>query len=385
MSSLFASSLKLPVRLWSLRSLACTMAALAAIALLGSCNVESSHLAYVTVGNGGVMAFRIKNGSGKVTSIFTSPFLTGDAAAGIVVHPSNKFAYVANQQDGTISLLDIDQTSGALTEKQPRTRAGIAPGPLALDAAGAFLYVGDQSLNQIFSFSVGANGSLTQVSSAQVQGTPTGLTLASNGYLFVPVPTLSDIYVFSISAGNLTQVCSGGGPVCLPLNVSEGVGFPAVDPAGKFLFVPNPNTSTVSGYAILPGGVLAPVPGALFSTGTCTTSTTTSSCPVPVAATVSPVGNYLYVTNTNTNTVAEFMIEPTTGGLTPFLTPTQGVASEPEFVIFDPDHQYLYVTSSTSGTVTQYFVLSNGILSPTLNTMTTGSTPRAIAFTAQGH
>jgi 6-phosphogluconolactonase len=364
-------------------SLACTMVALLAIALLGSCNVESSHLAYVTVGNGGVMAFRIRNGSGRVTSIFSSPFLTGDSAAGIVVHPSEKFAYVANQQDGSISLLQIDETSGALTEKPPRTRAGIAPGPLALDPAGAFLYVADQSLDQILVFSVGANGSLSEVSSAQLQGTPTGLTLASSGYLFVPVPTLSDIYEFSINSGNLTQVCSGSGPVCLPFNVSDGVGFPAVDPKGKFLFVPNPNTSTVSAYAILGGGVLAPVPGAVFSTGICTTSTT-ASCPVPVAAAVNPVGNYLYVTNATTNTVAEFTIEPTTGELTPFLTPTQGVPSSPEFLVFDPDHKYLYVTSSSSGNITQYFVLSNGILSGTSNSIAAGSTPRAIAFTSQG-
>ena len=334
---------------------------------LVSCNTQSTHLAYVSTGSG-ILAYRIRNGNGKVTSIFTSPFLVGDSAAAIVVHPSNNFALVSNQNDGTISLLEIDAASGGLTEKLPRTRAGIAPGPMLLDPSGAFLYVADQGLNQILVFSVAANGALSQVSSAQVADTPTSLTLASNGFLFVPVAGISDIYVFSVSSGVLTQVCSVPGPVCLPFKVADGIASVAVDPAGKFLYVPNPTTATVSGFAIQAGGMLTPVPGIVFGTGTS-----------PTAAAVDRSGKFLYVANSGTTTISEFTIDGTTGTLTPFPTPTQTVGTGPQFITFDHIGQFVYIGESRS--VNQLLLQSNGTFLSTSNSLQVGSTPRDLALT----
>jgi 6-phosphogluconolactonase (cycloisomerase 2 family) len=123
-----------------------------ALAGLNSCGSQSTHLAYVTTGTNGILAFRIHNTSGAATNIVTSPFLVGDTTFGMVIHPSNNFALVANQHSGTISRLDIDLTSGALTEKLPRTPAGISPGPMILDSSGNFLFVADRRLNQILRF-----------------------------------------------------------------------------------------------------------------------------------------------------------------------------------------------------------------------------------------
>ena len=125
-----------------------TIALSLAIMPLSSCNSQSTHLAYVTSGANGIFAFRIRNRKGAITNVFTSPFLPGDSVFGLVVHPSNHFAFVANQVDGTISLLDIDLDSGALTEKLPRTPAGLSPGPMILSPNGSFLFVADQGLNQ---------------------------------------------------------------------------------------------------------------------------------------------------------------------------------------------------------------------------------------------
>ena len=136
-----------------------------AIAGLTFCGSKATHLAYVTTGSG-VVAFRIDNSKGTVTNVFTSPFLVGRATFGMVIQPSNRFAYVANQGTGTISRLDIDLTSGVLTERLPRTPAGLSPGPMILDSGGNFLFVADQGLNQVLVFSVSADGSLSQVSSA---------------------------------------------------------------------------------------------------------------------------------------------------------------------------------------------------------------------------
>jgi 6-phosphogluconolactonase len=343
---------------------------LLAVGVLSSCNSQSTHLAYVTAGSNGIFAYRIRNSKGAVTNIFTSPFLFGDSTFGIVVHPSNQFAFAANQQDGTISRLKIDLTSGALTETLPRTPAGLSPGPMISDSSGSFLFVADQGLNQILVFSVGANGSLSQLSSAPVGSTPTGLALASTGFLFVPVPNFSAIYVFSISSGALAQVCSSSGPVCSPFKVTDGVASIAVDPAGKFLYATNPATNTVSGFVIQSGGNLTPVPGVVFATGTS-----------PLAAAVDPSGKFLYVTNSGTTAISQYTIDSTTGDLTALTTTSPTVGSNPGFIVFDPAGTFVYVGNLGSKSITQLTIKSDGALSATGNTILVGGVPRALALT----
>ena len=95
-----------------------------ALASLPGCNsffssTSASHVVYVTVPNQGVEAFRLDNKTGESTSILGSPFTTGNSPFAIQVHPSKKFLYVSNTADNTISLFNIDATSGALTEVMP--------------------------------------------------------------------------------------------------------------------------------------------------------------------------------------------------------------------------------------------------------------------------
>jgi len=58
----------------------------------------------------------------------------------MVLDPAGKHAYVANQRDNTISLLNVDTTTGSLTEVLPRTSVnGFPPDQLLLDSAGTTL------------------------------------------------------------------------------------------------------------------------------------------------------------------------------------------------------------------------------------------------------
>lgn len=338
------------------------------LAGLSSCSSHSSHLAYVTTGSG-IVGFRIANGNGTVTNLFTSPFLAGDATLGMVVHPSNRFAYVSNQRTGTISRLEIDLTSGVLTERVPRTPAGLSPGPMILDSGGNFLFVADQGLNQVLVFSLDANGSLTQVSSAAVGSAPTSLTLSSKGFLFVPVPNFSAIYVFSVSSGSLTQVCSSTGPVCLPFALNNVGSSVAVDPAGQFLYVPNPSTDTVSGFNIGAPGDLIPVPGVTFATGNS-----------PAAAGVDPSGKYLYVVNSGATTISQYTID-SAGDLTAITGTAPSAGTNPGFISFDPDGEFVYIGNLGSNTISQFTISSTGSLTSTSNTLAVGSVPRALALT----
>jgi 6-phosphogluconolactonase (cycloisomerase 2 family) len=242
---------------------------------------------------------------------------------------------------------------------------------MIFDSNAGFLFVADQALNQVLVFSVAADGALSQVSSAPLGSTPTGLTLASTGYLFVPVPNFSAIYEFKVSSGSLTPVCYGASAVCGPFVVSDGIAASVgVDPAGKFLYVPNPSTNTVSGFAIDPStGNLTPVPGVVFATST-----------RPGAAAVDPTGKFLYVANSGTNTLSLYTID-SSGDLTAMTPATVGVGTGPNFIMFDPDEKFMYVENSGSRTITQLLLNANGTLASTGNTISVGSTPRSLAFT----
>src|SRR5579863_1515807 len=95
----------------------------AALGILSGCSSSSkgSHVAYVVGGQNTVSAIRINNSSGAISVLVGSPYVAGNSPSSVVVHPSNKFLYVANQTDSTISLFNINSTTGALTEVLPRT------------------------------------------------------------------------------------------------------------------------------------------------------------------------------------------------------------------------------------------------------------------------
>ena len=92
---------------------------------------SSSHTAYVPVPtDNAVQGYRIDDNSGAFTTVLGSPFPAGTSPTSLVIHPSGKFAYVANQSSNNISLFTIDSNTGVLTEILPQTPAGriAAPG-----------------------------------------------------------------------------------------------------------------------------------------------------------------------------------------------------------------------------------------------------------------
>jgi 6-phosphogluconolactonase (cycloisomerase 2 family) len=351
--------------------------------LTGGCSTatHSSHLAYVTTSSG-VNGFRVDAISGAVTSIFSSPFVVGNSPYGIVIDPSNQFAYVANQGDNTISLLKIDATSGTLKEIQPRTNAGQSPGPMILDANGSFLYVANQGSNDISVFSVGSNGGLSPVTqpsgglTVPVGSIPTTLSMPSSGnLLFVSVPAFSTVYAFTVSSGALAP--AAGSPVPVP----NGLSSVAASPSGNFVYVTNPATNTISGFSIQASStqnVLQVLPGSPFP-DVCGTSS--GPCTSPFGAAVDPSGKYLYVANYSSTGVSQFTINGSTGALTNITKTAPTAGTNASFIVFDPRGTYVYVANVGSRSITQLKLNSDGSLASTSSSIQLGGVPRAFALT----
>ena len=334
------------------------------------CSTGASHLLYVTTGQG-IYAFRIANKSGQSTSIFSTPFLIGNSPSGIAIHPSDNFAYVANQQDSNISLLKIDHVSGVLTEVMPRTAAGgFSPNTLLLDPGSNTLFVANLISNSVSVFSVGASGALKLVTTLSVGSQPTSLAFA-NSLLFVAVPNFSRIYVFSASGGAFTQV-SGS-----PFLVSGGLASIAVDASAKFLYVPNPSANTVSVFSIQ-SGALSPVPGSPF-TVTVTTGTTGTATD-PVAAAVDASASHLYVSNFGSTSVSQFGVG-SNGSLTSLNPATVSVGTNPSAIVLDPVAKYLFVSNVGSKSITELPINSDGTLGTSVVSISVPSVPTGLALT----
>jgi DNA-binding beta-propeller fold protein YncE len=168
-------------------------------------------------------------------------FWAGTAPVAVAIDPSGRFAYVANQLSGDVSAYAIDAASGELSALDcgsgpschPNTSSGVAdfaagaaPRGLAIDPGGAYLYVADlgdgSGPGAVWQFAIGPTGALTPL-----------------------VPA-------SVPAGQNARAV-------------------AVDDAGAFVYVANEgdltSASTVSQYAVGPGGALVPLATATVGAG----------------------------------------------------------------------------------------------------------------------
>lgn len=152
------------------------------------------------------------------------------------------------------------------------------------------------------------------------------------------------LFVYSTSAGVLTELGSspytlGGDPFGL-----------VVDPAGKFVYVPNSDGGQLWAFSINSDGSLNLLNnGAPYSfQGGAPTNT-------PYAIAVNPNGGYLYITDNTANTVTVYSYDSGTGAVTEVGSP-YAVGTAPEGVAVDPTGQFLYVANSGDGTVSGFTI-----------------------------
>lgn len=315
--------------------------------------------------NGSVSMYAINGTTGALTSI-GPPVDTGDLGSdAVVVDPSGRFAYVANDGDfdpsiGSVSTYTISATTGALTFTgtvpspcaPPPSPGSCSPLSVAVHSSGNFVYAANEggfAPTGISMYSINATtGALTFTGVAGSGGRavsvavdPTGkFAYATNNSNSSPGEANS-VSMYTATTGVLTligTIAAGTNPVSV-----------AVDPTGKFAYVPNSGSNDVSMYAI------NTTTGALTSVG----STAAGTMPVSVA--VDPTGKFAYVVNSGSNDVSMYTIDTTTGALAPIGTVATG--SSPTSVAVHPSGKFAYVTNSGSNTVSMYSIdTSTGVL-----------------------
>jgi 6-phosphogluconolactonase len=332
---------------------------------------------FVYVANQGadtVSAYTVDPSGGGLSPVSGSPFAAGIQPSGIAVDPSNKFAYVANQNypnpKGTVSAYTIDRTTGALeaVKRSPYVE-GRNPYLIAVDPTGKFVYITNIFSDDVSAYTINKpNGSLTRIAGSPFEtgGNPEGITtdpVASFVYIADTLTGEISGYTIEASSGALSPIA--GSPFAsgrTPDNL-------AIDPAGKFMYASNGRAANIWAYTIdSSSGALAPVTGSPFRIGA-----------VAGAGAVDPMGRFVYFPIANG--VAVFAIDPSSGSLkrvkgSPFK------AGSGNHLAINPSGKFLYVANATTNDVSGFTVnATNGALTPVAGSpFAAGTTPLDIAI-----
>ena len=275
---------------------------------MGSSNISNvavicssaERVAYAAnAGSSTISAYTIES-TGALTAV-GAPVATGTSPLAIAGSPDGHYVYVGNETDNNISVYAVNATTGALTPiSGPPVATGIDPQALAFDPSGAYLYVANYGSDNLSAYAVNAStGALTPLTTA--------------------------------------MYATGTGPSAI-----------SVDPYGKFVFVANKGGSNdVSVFAITTGtGALTPVVGSPFPATSGNPQGAYS--PVPYSLVLGAAGRYLYVATTDNfigSGVSAFSVDPVTGALTLLRNSAVDVSG---YIATDRTGKYLYVTNGSA-------------------------------------
>ncbi|HEX4021411.1 MAG TPA: beta-propeller fold lactonase family protein [Acidobacteriaceae bacterium] len=154
-------------------------------------------------GNGSVYAYRVNEANGVLTALTNNNFPAGVVPSAITSDPSSRFVYVTDQSSDELFGYTIQKDESLQSMGNPYATGGL-PNAVIVDPRGQFLYLTDFNTNTILAYTIN-----------QTTGVPTALT---SGHSYG----------------------TGTGPTCL-----------VIEPAyGRFLYTSNFLDNTASGFEL---------------------------------------------------------------------------------------------------------------------------------------
>jgi len=335
-----------------------------AVAVFLSCGsskpikTSTLHNAYVTLPtSGSVLLLHINQANGQIGIGGQTPQTVGVSPYGIALAPSKKFIYTANASSNNISTFSI-ASDGTLSVANAPVAGGSGPNTAIIDPTGQYLLVTNSFSNNISVFSINSNtGALTEVSGSPFYANynPGQIVFAPGptNYVYVSNSTIGMVSAFSFdpSSGALSPVAGS------PFLSGAGASGLAVygNAPSQFLYVSNtaainPNTSVIGNISAFSinstTGALSVVSGSPF------TSVLGAG---PAELVLAPSGNLLFaITAGSSYSVWAFSISATTGQLTASPNSPYSVAGGNLFALIDTKGNYLYIGSQASKGIAGY-------------------------------
>jgi 6-phosphogluconolactonase len=321
------------------------------------------HNAYVTLpSTGSVLLLHISQSTGQISPGAQTPPTVGVSPLGLALAPSKKFLYVANAASNNISTFNI-APDGTLSQTTVPTPGGSGPNTAIIDPSGQYLLVTNSYSNDISVFSIDASsGALSEVTGSPFYAnfSPGDIAFAPGPSTFVYVSnsTIGMITAFSFDSSSGTLTTVPGSPFL------SGPGATGVVVYGnaptQFLYVANssainPNSSTIGNISAFSidstTGALSVVTGSPF---------TSLLGEGPSELVLAPNGNLLFaVTPGSSYSVWAFGINATSGQLTASTNSPFSVTAGDLFALIDTKGNYLYIGSQTAKGIAGYTYDSN--------------------------
>jgi 6-phosphogluconolactonase len=262
---------------------------------------DGAYLFAVNAGSGDVSVFRVLHSELALTDREPSG---GSEPVAIAQHGG--LLYALNAAGGS-NVSGFHLSQGILTPIENSTRflTSNEPGGASISFSpdGRFLAVTEKQTNSIDVFTVQADGTLSPIQVTPGAGPGVfSIQFAPNGFALVsetgPGGAINGSAISSyrvLPDGTLSPVTTSA-PTLGAANC-----WNAVTPDGRFVYVSNAGSATISGFAIAPSGALTPLPGTIVGAN--------PSGATNLDITISSDGKFLYSLNSGNGTIGVFAIQ----------------------------------------------------------------------------
>jgi 6-phosphogluconolactonase len=339
-----------------------------------------------------LLVFKLDPSTGVLSSSTTTTVPIG---LGIAADPASKFLYLSdpNFVAPAIDIFSIDQNTGSLTANGALLLTNIcafcpppsAPGALAMDSNGKFLYYGSASFGGV-SEGIGAlavNGTtgalgLVPGSPFPADDVPVVVHVHPSGHFVYTENVTNSLSVsfalqsvsgFSVDSSTSALTPVPGSPFTPPAN--GGVTGFAIHPAGTFLYA---STGTAANGILAwsidsTTGALTPLPASPFAAGTTSGSVM-----------IDPLGKFLYASN-GLGGISGFTVDTVSGALTPM----SGSPFDASVVFansaLDPLGRLLVAVDGMQDSITVFAINpTTGALSPLGSPTSVGALPLSLTI-----
>ena len=314
------------------------------------------------------------------------------APAYFIIHPNGRFLYTCNSNDfakgytgQTITAYKIDPGTGQLTFINQQSSGGADPSFIFMDASEKYLLVANYKGGSIASVETNPDGSLGKVVAnifhsgrsvdtlRQTQPYAHSVRLdPSNRFALVADLGVDRLFVYRFDSAN--GMLSPNNPPYVSVTPGSGPRHTAFHPNGRFLYLVNEMSSTVTTYQWDP------------SSGKLTELQISSTLPAGYSGKnacaeieVSHNGKFLYASNRGHESIAVFSVNRKSGKIS-LVENVPSLGHSPRNFTFDPTGKWFVVTNHLSNNAVVYKVNKrNGHLTPAGEPVTVDS-PFCVRF-----
>lgn len=355
-----------------------------------------------------VRVFDIDPVSGALTSASTAATPVGPND--LTLNESGDLAYVLGGSEGSVRGYSVDTVSGAFTPLGPAVSVGSAPRACTLSPDGDFLYVSDLASGELLQFSVNASsGALTALSPASITGDQGLLELESDGSTGLVFGTLAasqELRSWSIeSDGTLTPV-SQVRTRPAPLGLAIARGGSSLNFRTSTVLVAHEQSAELRAFQLTDTGALVDLGGGVLANGgsvavdvgpnneqvltadfagdsvTVYDLDASSGATLPDGSVVldsafdvdiEPTGRFAYASSSATDRLFALRYDAPTDSWQVLESEKLPNNSIPRGIAIDPTGSFVYVTCSFSNSLETYRIDPNdGRLSYVASTVVTG-------------